>query len=302
MTIVQVGHYSCVPPRFYCLPKPPALNFVKMAETANNIAIATRTINKDAMDIWFETLISNQSSGTPERSTTLLCFPYSGSGVAMFAAWKKHLMPGVNLRAAKLPGREARLKETPRGDLKSTAEEIADAIANSEVVSGPIALAGFSLGGWMAFEVARGLRRRGKGIELLVAGASRAPQGRWLRGRISGLSDRRFLKKLNRRYQAIPPMIMNNAEARALLVPMLRGDTKMYESYEYVAEEPLDCEILTMGGSKDPGVKRKHIAPWRELTKCFRYRTIKGGNHYFAKEMVPEVVPMVNQRLRRTMG
>lgn len=254
------------------------------------------------MNIWFETLISNQQSGSQLGPTTLLCFPYSGSGVAMFAHWKKHLIPGVNLRAAKLPGREARLKETPREDLKSTAEEIAEAIMESEIASGRLALAGFSLGGWMAFEVARSLRRRGKDIEMMVAGASRAPHGRWLRGRIGGLSDSRFLKKLNRRYQAIPPMIMNNAEARALLVPMLRGDTKMYESYDYVVEEPLECEILTMGGSKDPGVKRKHIYPWHELTKCFRYRTIEDGNHYFAKDHVPEVVKTVNQRLRRLIS
>lgn len=251
------------------------------------------------MNIWFETLISNQKSGSAEEPLTLLCFPYTGSGVAMFAHWKKHLIRGVNLRAAKLPGREARLKETPREDIKSTAEEIADAIMASEISSNRLILAGFSLGGWIAFEVARSLRRRGKDIELLVVGASRAPHGRWMRGRISNLSERRFLKKLNGRFQAIPPMIMNNPEARALLVPMLRGDTKMFESYKYVAEEPLECEIITMGGSEDRAVKRKHIYPWRELTKCFRYRTIEGGNHYFAKDHVPEVVKTVNQRLSR---
>lgn len=254
------------------------------------------------MNIWFETLTANQKAGPTTEPVTLLCFPYTGSGVAMFAQWKKHLLGGVNLRAAKLPGREARLKETPREDLTSTADEIAAAIMASGVGSQRLVLAGFSLGGWMAFEVARSLRRRGKGIELLVAGASRAPQGRWLRGQISGLPERRFLKKLNGRYQAIPPMIMNNPEARALLVPMLRGDTKMFESYEYVDEEPLECEILTMGGSKDPGVQRKHISPWREQTNCFRYRTIKGGNHYFAKDQAPEVVQVINQRLRRIIS
>ena len=251
------------------------------------------------MNTWFETLVANRESDSSAKPLTVLCFPYTGSGVAMFSQWKKHLIPGVNLRAAKLPGRETRLKETPRDNLKSTAEEIANAIMASEVATGRLVLAGFSLGGWMALEVARSLRRRGKDIELLVAGASRAPQGSWFRGKISGLSERRFLKKLNARYQAIPPMIMNNPEARALLVPMLRGDTKMYESYEYVAEEPLECEIVTMGGSKDPLVQRKHIYPWRELTKCFRYRTIEGGNHYFAKDHIPEVVEVINRRLRR---
>jgi medium-chain acyl-[acyl-carrier-protein] hydrolase len=271
------------------------------SETASH-----RAANEAAMDVWFEKLVSVSDSipGTSSINSgmTMLCFPYSGSGVAMFATWKKHLTRGVNLRAARLPGREARLKEAPREDLIRMTEEIADAIAASEIASRPLCLTGFSLGGWIAFEVARGLRRRGIDIDLLVAGASRAPHGRWIRGRMSGLSDDRFLKKLNRRYQAVPKMVMNNAEARALLVPMLRGDNKMYETYEYVPEEPLECEILTMGGTKDPGVKRKHIYPWHQLTKRFRYRTIEGGNHYLAKENVPAVVNIVNQRLRRVMS
>lgn len=224
----------------------------------------------------------------------------------MFAGWKKYLAPDpgqssqLGLKAVRLPGRESRLKEPARQELLSTANEIADAIAGSDLVTGPICLAGFSLGGWIAFEVARGLRARSVKIDLLVAGAARAPQGRWLRGRMNRLSDDRFLKKMNRKFGAIPAAVINNAEARSLLLPMLRGDNEMYETYDYRIGEPLDCEILTMGGTEDSRVKPKHIYPWREQTKRYRHRTVP-GDHYFAKSQTELVVKTIQRRFDRAI-
>lgn len=228
----------------------------------------------------------------------------------MFAGWKKHLAGDLHdshqsgqlgLRAVRLPGRESRLKETPRQELLSTASEIADAIAGSDLPSKPLCLAGFSLGGWIAFEVARGLRARQVKVDLLVAGAARAPQGRWLRGRMNRLSDDQFLKKMNRKFGAIPAAVINNAEARSLLLPMLRGDNEMYETYEYRTGEPLCCEILTMGGTEDSRVKPKHIYPWREQTSQYRHRTIQ-GDHYFAKTQTERVVKTIQQRFDRAIA
>lgn len=142
----------------------------------------------------------------------------------MFGAWKKDMFPGVELLAAKLPGRESRLNEKPSRSLKHLAEEIADAVADSEAAMGPLFLLGCSVGALLAFEVARSLRHRRIRTDCLFAAAARAPQGQWLRGSLHRLSDDRFLRKLHTRYGAVPKQMIENDELKKLLLLMLRAD------------------------------------------------------------------------------
>ena len=242
-------------------------------------------------DEWFQNITR---SG---HRASLLCFPYSGSGAAMFGAWKKDMFPDVELFAAKLPGRESRLNEKPSGNLKLLAEEIADAVAESEVAAGPLFLLGCSVGGLLAFEVARSLRRRQIRTDCLLAAAARAPQGRWLRGSLHRLSDDRFLKKLHARYGAVPKQMMENNELRQLLLPMLRADIQMFETYEYTPEKTLDCQIVTLAGADDRTVKIRHIFPWRELAISYRHRSFP-GDHYFIRTATKEVLQTIEKRLR----
>lgn len=242
-------------------------------------------------DEWFQNITR---SG---HRASLLCFPYSGSGAAMFGAWKKDMFPNVELFAVKLPGRESRLNEKPSNNLKLLAEEIADAVADSEVAAGPLFLLGCSVGALLAFEVARSLRRRQIRTDCLFAAAARAPQGRWLRGSLHRLSDDRFLKKLHTRYGAVPKQMMENNELRQLLLPMLRADIQMFETYEYKPEKPLDCQIVTLAGADDRAVKIRHIFPWRELAISYRHRSFP-GDHYFIRTATKEVLQTIEKRLR----
>lgn len=244
-----------------------------------------------SFDEWFQNITRSGCRAS------LLCFPYSGSGAAMFGAWKKDMFPGVELLAAKLPGRESRLNEKPRKNLTGLAEEIADAISDSEVAAGPLFLLGCSVGALLAFEVARSLRRRQIRTDCLFAAAARAPQGRWLRGSLHRLNDDRFLKKLHTRYGAVPQQMMANEELRRLLLPMLRADIEMFETYQYQSERPLNCQLVTLAGIDDPAVKTRHIYPWRELAVSYRHRSFP-GDHYFVRTATKAVLQTIEKRLR----
>jgi len=241
---------------------------------------------------WFETFVPN------DAAATVLCFPYSGSGASMFAPWRREMRDGVGLRAARLPGRESRLREPPRDDLLATADEIADSISESELATHQLYLVGFSVGALLAFEVARSLRGREIGIQLLVAASARAPHGRWGRGRLHDLPDKRFLSQLHKRYAAVPDAVWSNQELKQLLLPMLRADIRMFETYRYLDQPPLDCELLALSGRRDGLVKPKHVAPWREQATTFRHRSFD-GDHYFVKTHCKEVVATINRRIDR---
>ena len=92
----------------------------------------------------------------------LICFPYAGGGPSLFRGWPLELSQQVEVCAVQRPGREARMKEPPIGDLRRLVVELADAIEPS--LDRPFALFGHSVGGLVAFEFARELRRR-YGIE-----------------------------------------------------------------------------------------------------------------------------------------
>jgi len=245
-----------------------------------------------SFNTWFEKL---QDPG----DINCCVFPYSGSGVALFAPWKGKLGENVGLYAAKLPGRETRINEPLRTDLVSLAFDLAKSIMHSPLTDKPLVLVGFSMGALLAYEVARSLRDMNLDVSILIAGAARAPHGRWSRGRLHKLrKDDDFIRELNALYSAIPQAIIADPAARRLLIPIIRADITLFETYRFTPCDPLPCELITLTGTDDPVVKAKHIAPWRQLAKTYRHRSFPGG-HYFAKTERNAVLETIARRIHR---
>ena len=78
-----------------------------------------------------------------------------------------------------------------------------------------------------------------------------------------------------------------------LLIPLLRADFSVNETYEYIEEEPLDGGISAFGGLGDEEVTREDVEAWKEHTRGrFRMRMLP-GDHFFihsAKDLVLEAV------------
>jgi medium-chain acyl-[acyl-carrier-protein] hydrolase len=64
-----------------------------------------------------------------------------------------------------------------------------------------------------------------------------------------------------------------------LLLPTLRADFAVYETYTYTAEEPLDCPILAFGGTQDTEVSRDELVAWRDQSRGpFRLKMFDGDH------------------------
>lgn len=153
----------------------------------------------------------------------LIGFPYAGGGPSLFRGWPSELLQDIELCAVHLPGREARMKEQPIGDLRRVVAELAKAI--EPVCDRPVALFGHSIGGLLAFECARELRRR-YGIEpvhLFVSGCP-APQIRD-QDRLCELPDEEFVERM-RHFNGTPREILDHAEMMELMLPTLRADLR----------------------------------------------------------------------------
>jgi len=220
---------------------------------------------------------------TPGAALRLFCFPYAGGGASLFRGWSDALPRGVELCAVQLPGRENRLGEPAFTRMEPLVEALGRELG--PFLDRPFALFGHSMGGRIAFELAR-LARREHGREPvhLFASACRAPQIPNDDNRTHRLSDDEFIEVL-RRLQGVPEAVLDNVELREIFLPVLRSDFTLFETTTYREEGPLCCPITAFGGLLDRKLERFHIEGWREQTVgAFDVQMLRGDHFYVQSE------------------
>jgi len=231
-----------------------------------------------------------RSKSDNEASVRLFCFPYAGGGSSIYRGWPAQL-PMVELLPVQLPGRETRLKESPYTNAPSLVRAMAQALL--PYMDRPFCFFGHSMGALLAFELAREIRRQyALSPRHIFVSAGRAPNIARPLAAIHKLPTNDFIQKLREMNSSLPATF-EHAELVELLLPMLRADFAICETYEYTAGEPLDCGISAFGGLEDTDVKREHMERWREQSNGeFKLRMLP-GNHFFihsAQEVLLQIL------------
>ncbi len=230
-------------------------------------------------DMGLARLWVSRPNPNPAAKRRLFCFPYAGGGAAVFYRWPEYLPADVEVCAIRAPGRESRSQEPPLTDFVRFIQTLTAAIR--PLLDRPFAFFGHSLGALIAFEVARQLRREGAPLpERLLVSAYRAPQ---LPGRyalIHDLSADEFLQGVLK-YGGIPSAVMENAELLEAMLPALRADFALAETYVYTAEPPLSCPLSVFNGSEDAHITREELAAWNAQTQAtVAFHSFPGGHFY----------------------
>lgn len=233
---------------------------------------------KPSSTTWFNC----QKTGTLP-AVRLFCFPYAGGGAVIYRGWGGILPRHVEVCAAQLPGRGARVKEPAATQLGALVRALADALEDN--LERPFAFFGHSMGALICFELARHLRERGgpQPNHLFVSGR-RAPQLPGTERVIHDLPEPEFIEEL-RRLQGTPTEVLEHPELMQLLSPLLRADFSLAETYAYAPGTPLDCPISAFGGLQDEEVGREELEGWKEQTTGrFKLRMMP-GNHFFLNDV-----------------
>ncbi len=234
--------------------------------------------------------VSYRAAFSPPR-WRLFAFPHAGGTSSVFRPWGAHLPPHVELCSVQLPGRQDLLEEEPFGHMVPLVRMLASELRS--LLDVPFAFFGHSMGALVAFELARELRRQGQAgpVHLFVA-AQRAPQlPRW-EVAISGLPDSLFVAAL-KRIGGLPLELLQHRELMGLVLPALRADIEICESYAYAPGSPLDCAITAFGGRQDHSIGSEELAAWRAQTSgSFELRMLR-GDHFFLERTLTEVVMSV---------
>jgi surfactin synthase thioesterase subunit len=212
---------------------------------------------------------------------SLFCFPYAGAGPSVYRGWAEQLRPcGVKVFLIQLPGRESRLREEPMCTMSQVAGAAASAIA--PLLTGRYAFYGHSLGAKVAFETAREMRRRsGNAPDHLFVSASIAPHLPWPYPPMHRLPREELLHEVQHRYGGIPEPVLRERDLLDLLLPGLRADLTVLETYSYTSEPPLDSAITAFGGIDDHSVSEASLLAWRVLTRSAFAVQMLPGDHFF---------------------
>lgn len=232
----------------------------------------------------------------PRAPLRLWCLPFAGGGAAIWHPWARPLAGVAEIVAMRPPGRENRYAETPFTQLSDLIAAVIEQI--SPHVNEDYALCGHSLGGLAVFELARALRVRGLNPpQALVVCGVRAPHHLPDEPYLHPMPQREFVEEVERRYGAIPPEIRNEPEYLDLLLPVLRADLQVYESYRCAAAAPLDLPILALGGSGDHIVSQTQLLDWRTHTTGRFESDILPGGHFFPQESLGPTTDRVKRFL-----
>lgn len=249
------------------------------------------TTQETDTELWFPKLKSNR----PARRR-LFGFPFAGVGVTAFRGWADGLPPDVEFRPLLLPGRESRWREKPLARMAEVIDQLWPLI--QPLCDLPFAFYGHSLGGLMAFELTRRLRREGAPMPTRLFLSSRRPPH--LPDRyppIHALPESAFIEAVQERYNGIPAVIRQDPDLMALFLPTLRADFSLFETYAYVDEAPLDIPLSVFGGEQDPGVARAELAEWERHTTAAFSLQMFSGDHFFLQSQRAALLAAIAQAL-----
>lgn len=231
----------------------------------------------------------------PLAQLRLFCFPYAGGTAAIYRSWPERLLSTVEVYVIHLPGRAGRLKELPFTNLLTLTRELAPFIR--PFLDKPFAFFGHSMGALISFELTRHLRRESAPVplQLFLSGRS-APQLPDVDPRTFDLPEEEFKQEL-RRLNGTPQEVLDHPELMHLMIPLLRADFSVCQTYEYENGPPLDMPITIFGGLEDYDVPRDYLEAWREHTSAaFKVRMLP-GDHFFLNSQQALLLNTLSQDL-----
>jgi medium-chain acyl-[acyl-carrier-protein] hydrolase len=162
----------------------------------------------------------------------------------------------------------------------------------------PFAFFGHSMGATISFELIHKLRaEQGREPAHFFVSGRHAPQIPESDPITFNLPRPEFIQEL-RRLEGTPHEILDNPELLELLLPVLRADFELIQTYEYVARPRLKCPITALGGIADKDVSREQLEAWHEQSSGPFRICLYPGNHFFLQTEERVVLQTIAEQLR----
>jgi surfactin synthase thioesterase subunit len=227
----------------------------------------------------------------PHATVRLMCAPHTGGGAVVYRDWARRMPADIEVVALRLPGREARFRQPPYTSLDDLLPDLLAAV--EPALAQPHAWFGHSMGALIAFEACR--RSAADPVALLVSGRP-APDLPVRLTPVHGAPPAAVVQRL-RDLGGTPSDVFADPDVVATLLPTLRADFTVAETYRYQPGPPLRVPVAVLGGAADPLTNDTELAAWARHTTADTTVRIFAGDHFYLHRN-PDVLPAVVASLR----
>ena len=119
--------------------------------------------------------------------------------------------------------------------------------------------------------------------------------------KLHSLSDSELKREL-RRLNGTPNEVLDNPALMQLVLPFLRADLAISETYVYRGGARLNCPITVFGGLREGVISRDLLDPWKEHTNTsFAIKMLPGG-HFFVHTAQYLLLRVISREVTRAMS
>ena len=228
----------------------------------------------------------------------LFIFPHAGGAPQYYVPFAKSFATDIKRTAVQYPRQGGKQDFGSFTSLPAVADEICKMVSPERDHGGPVVFFGHSMGGLLAFEVARRFEDAGRPIAALFVSAVAAP-GRVGYEEIPD-TDEGLLAAVSTLTGA-DPEFMKNPEFAAAILPTLRG-LKAIANYNCPPEVTLSSPIHAYYGDDDEIATAEKVLPWEQRTTGgFTVREFT-GHHFYPMDHLGELVPDIEDKIWARCG
>jgi surfactin synthase thioesterase subunit len=229
-------------------------------------------------------------TGQPPK---LYIFPHAGGSAEFYVPFAKAFASDIKRVAVRYPGRGGNHDLGSFTTISDLADKVCQMIKPPDNPREKVAFFGHSMGGLLAFEVARRFEAAGGPIAALFVSAVAAP------GRVGyehvPESDQGLLNAVSE-MTGVNPEFLENEEFAASILPTLRG-LKAISKYDCPPDEKLSCPISAFLGDDDEVATYEKVVPWSDRTTSEFSLKVFPGHHFYLTDHIAELVGDIEPKI-----
>jgi surfactin synthase thioesterase subunit len=235
---------------------------------------------------------TNPSPVSPSSVRALYIFPHAGGSATAYAPFARAFSLDIKRIAVQYPGRTDRHDVPDIESIPSLAADVHTMLSANNIADAPVAFFGHSMGGLIAFEVARKFEANGTPIAALFLSACPAP-GHGGYDQLKG-SDDELLKMVNEMTGSSGQFVDGRFGETVLRTLRNYG---AITGYTCPPGTTVACPIYAYAAADDNAVSYKSVAAWSGFTTSQFAVRVVAGDHFYVTTTVDELVGDIEPRI-----